>query len=162
VETLDGLPLLAFTDLAELETWLREHHVTAAGLWVALAKKGSGPVLAVRRGRQRRGPQLRVDHRPAPRSRDEALYLQKITPRRPRCSIWRAAAELAPGSPPVARAPEARLRHRLVRARLSLRGALEVVPMQEHGGRSVGDDLFGVSAWLHRLSEDGRNFQPRP
>ncbi|MER6384982.1 DUF6192 family protein [Streptomyces sp. NPDC001250] len=26
--------------------------------------------------------------------------------------------------------------------------------MQEHGGRSVGDDLFGVSAWLHRLSED--------
>ncbi|MGV4989068.1 DUF6192 family protein [Streptomyces sp. NRAIS3] len=33
-------------------------------------------------------------------------------------------------------------------------GALEVVPMQEHGGRSVGDDLFGVSAWLHRLSED--------
>ncbi|MFF3343624.1 hypothetical protein [Streptomyces flavidovirens] len=33
-------------------------------------------------------------------------------------------------------------------------GALQVVPMQEHGGRSVGDDLFGVSAWLHRLSED--------
>ncbi|WP_327350509.1 DUF6192 family protein [Streptomyces sp. NBC_01304] len=33
-------------------------------------------------------------------------------------------------------------------------GALEIVPMQEHGGRSVGDDLFGVSAWLHRLSED--------
>ncbi|MEV8022932.1 DUF6192 family protein [Streptomyces sp. NPDC086554] len=33
-------------------------------------------------------------------------------------------------------------------------GALEVVPMQDHGGRSVRDDLFGVSAWLHRLSED--------
>ncbi|MGX1676338.1 DUF6192 family protein [Streptomyces sp. NPDC055400] len=33
-------------------------------------------------------------------------------------------------------------------------GALEVVPMQEHSGRSVNDDLFGVSAWLHRLSED--------
>ncbi|MFI0813893.1 hypothetical protein [Streptomyces echinatus] len=31
-------------------------------------------------------------------------------------------------------------------------GALEVVPMQEHSGRSVGDDLFGVSAWLHRLT----------
>lgn len=26
--------------------------------------------------------------------------------------------------------------------------------MQDHGGRSVGDDLFGVSAWLHRLSAD--------
>lgn len=25
-------------------------------------------------------------------------------------------------------------------------GALEVVPMQDHGGRSVRDDLFGVSA----------------
>ncbi|MYW42905.1 hypothetical protein GT346_06035 [Streptomyces sp. SID161] len=33
-------------------------------------------------------------------------------------------------------------------------GAWEVVPMQEHGGRSVGDDSFGVSAWLHRLSDD--------
>ncbi|MBC9718897.1 RacO protein [Streptomyces sp. TRM66268-LWL] len=33
-------------------------------------------------------------------------------------------------------------------------GALEVCPMQDHGGRSVGDDLFGVSAWLRRLSED--------
>lgn len=26
--------------------------------------------------------------------------------------------------------------------------------MQDHGGRSVGDALFGVAAWLHRLSED--------
>ncbi|MFJ8310977.1 MULTISPECIES: hypothetical protein [unclassified Streptomyces] len=25
--------------------------------------------------------------------------------------------------------------------------------MQEHGDRSVGDGLFGVSAWLHRLPE---------
>ncbi|MEU5002304.1 hypothetical protein [Streptomyces sp. NPDC021622] len=33
-------------------------------------------------------------------------------------------------------------------------GALEVCPMQDHGGRSLGDDLFGVSAWLHRLLED--------
>ncbi|MFI9781790.1 hypothetical protein ACIHCV_45715 [Streptomyces sp. NPDC051956] len=34
-------------------------------------------------------------------------------------------------------------------------GALEIVPMAEpHSGRSLGDDLFGVSAWLHRLSED--------
>lgn len=33
-------------------------------------------------------------------------------------------------------------------------GASEIVPMQEHGGRSAGDDLFGVSAWLHRRSED--------
>ncbi|MFI1680892.1 hypothetical protein [Streptomyces sp. NPDC020607] len=33
-------------------------------------------------------------------------------------------------------------------------GALEVCPMQDHGGRSVAGDLFGVAAWLHRLSED--------
>ncbi|MGA4846659.1 hypothetical protein ACOBQB_10470 [Streptomyces sp. G5(2025)] len=33
-------------------------------------------------------------------------------------------------------------------------GALEVCPVQDHGGRTVGDDLFGVSAWPHRLSED--------
>ncbi|TGB16098.1 hypothetical protein [Streptomyces sp. MZ04] len=33
-------------------------------------------------------------------------------------------------------------------------GALEVCPMPDRGGRSVGDDLFGVAVWLHRLSED--------
>lgn len=33
-------------------------------------------------------------------------------------------------------------------------GALEVVPIRPHGGRSPADDLFGVSAWLQRLSED--------
>ncbi|MDQ0846008.1 YdeI family protein [Streptomyces sp. V1I6] len=86
METLDGLPLVAFAGLPELEAWLEEHHRTAPGLWVELAKKGSGvpsPSAAdVNDAALCYGwiTGLR-------RSRDDVRYLQKITPRRPR-STW--------------------------------------------------------------------------
>ncbi|MCW2777402.1 MAG: hypothetical protein JWN17_1127 [Frankiales bacterium] len=38
----DGLPVLAFTDQTALEQWLEENGESARGLWVRLAKKGSG------------------------------------------------------------------------------------------------------------------------
>lgn len=36
------LPVLGFASAAEWEAWLTEHHETSPGLWLRLAKKGSG------------------------------------------------------------------------------------------------------------------------
>ena len=80
------LPVLAFADQAALEEWLDAEHATAPGLYVRLAKKGSGvPSVTYAElvesvlcfgwidGRSQR--------------LDETSYLQRITPRRAR-SIW--------------------------------------------------------------------------
>lgn len=83
---MDGLPLLAFAGLPELEAWLEENHRAIPGLWVEIAKKGSGV------------PSPSADDvndaalcfgwiTGLRRSRDEVRYLQKITPRRAR-STW--------------------------------------------------------------------------
>lgn len=83
---LDGLPVLAFAGAAELEEWLDEHHGTAPGLWVALARKGSG--LPSPSGGDVNDAALCFGWITGlRRSCDEARYLQKITPRRPR-STW--------------------------------------------------------------------------
>jgi uncharacterized protein YdeI (YjbR/CyaY-like superfamily) len=80
------LPVLAFADQAALEAWLDEHHGTAPGLYVKIAKKGSGvpsvnweqmvEVLLCFGWIDGRANRL-----------DDHYYLQRITPRRPR-SIW--------------------------------------------------------------------------
>jgi uncharacterized protein YdeI (YjbR/CyaY-like superfamily) len=80
------LPVLGFPDQAALETWLEAEHATAPGLYVRLAKKGAGvPSVTYAElvesclcfgwidGRSNR--------------LDDAFYLQRITPRRPR-SVW--------------------------------------------------------------------------
>ena len=36
------LPIIPFTSREAWETWLEEHHATSDGLWLKLAKKGSG------------------------------------------------------------------------------------------------------------------------
>lgn len=41
-ETRSGLPILAFADAAALEAWLAEQPPGSAGIWLKLAKKGSG------------------------------------------------------------------------------------------------------------------------
>ncbi len=41
-DTRDGLPILAFASAAEWEAWLDEHHASSAGVWLRLARKGSG------------------------------------------------------------------------------------------------------------------------
>ncbi|MGY1590677.1 YdeI family protein [Geodermatophilus sp. SYSU D00708] len=80
------LPVLRFPDQAALEEWLEAEHATAPGLYVQLAKKGAG-VPSVTYAELVEsclcfgwidGKSLRLD---------EASYLQRITPRRPR-SIW--------------------------------------------------------------------------
>jgi uncharacterized protein YdeI (YjbR/CyaY-like superfamily) len=38
----DDLPVLGFGDQAGWESWLDEHHALSAGVWLKIAKKGSG------------------------------------------------------------------------------------------------------------------------
>ncbi|HYJ29683.1 MAG TPA: YdeI/OmpD-associated family protein [Allosphingosinicella sp.] len=42
MEIRKGLPIMAFTDSATLEAWLGEQPRGSAGMWLKLAKKGSG------------------------------------------------------------------------------------------------------------------------
>ncbi|MDQ3850914.1 MAG: YdeI/OmpD-associated family protein [Actinomycetota bacterium] len=41
-EEKQGLPVLAFPTRQAWETWLAEHHQTSPGVWLKIAKKGSG------------------------------------------------------------------------------------------------------------------------
>jgi uncharacterized protein YdeI (YjbR/CyaY-like superfamily) len=80
------LPVRPFPDQAALEAWLEEHAATAPGLYVKIAKKGSGvpsvdwagmvEVLLCFGWIDGRANRL-----------DDSWYLQRITPRRPR-SVW--------------------------------------------------------------------------
>jgi uncharacterized protein YdeI (YjbR/CyaY-like superfamily) len=79
----DDLPILLFASKREFETWLEENHAGAEGIWLKIAKKGSGVEsidyaealeLALCFGwidSQKRGF-------------DELFFLQRFTPRRPR------------------------------------------------------------------------------
>jgi uncharacterized protein YdeI (YjbR/CyaY-like superfamily) len=80
------LPALAFPDQAAFEAWLEEEHATAPGLYVKLAKKGTGvPSVTYVEVVESclcfgwidgRGNRL-----------DDRFHLQRITPRRPK-SVW--------------------------------------------------------------------------
>ena len=80
------LPVLSFADQAALEAWLEAEHLTAPGLYVKIAKKGSGvpsvnwaqmvEVLLCFGWIDGRANRL-----------DESFYLQRVTPRRPK-SMW--------------------------------------------------------------------------
>ncbi len=78
--------VLAFADAAAFEAWLAEHHTRREGLWVKVAKKGSGI------------PSVTSDElvdvglcygwiSGQRRSLDERHYLQRYVPRRPG-SLW--------------------------------------------------------------------------
>jgi uncharacterized protein YdeI (YjbR/CyaY-like superfamily) len=91
----DDLPILLFASKRDLEAWLEENHARTKGLWLKIAKKGSGVES--------------VDYAEAlelalcfgwidsqKRGFDEAFFLQRFTPRRPRgkwSQINRAKAE---------------------------------------------------------------------
>jgi len=92
----DNLPILLFASRAELEDWLDEHHAESEGIWLKIAKKGSGIAsvsyaealeLALCFGwidSQKRGL-------------DEKHFLQRFTPRRPRGKWSRINREKAEG-----------------------------------------------------------------
>jgi uncharacterized protein YdeI (YjbR/CyaY-like superfamily) len=79
----DELPIKLFTSRAQLEAWMDEHHAASEGIWLKIAKKGSGIAsvsyaealeLALCFGwidSQKRGF-------------DDKHFLQRFTPRRPR------------------------------------------------------------------------------
>ena len=82
----DDLPIILFASGAELEAWLEAEHAESEGIWLKIAKKGSGVgsvsyAEAVELGLcfgwiDGQGKRL-----------DDRHYLQRFTPRRPR-SKW--------------------------------------------------------------------------
>jgi uncharacterized protein YdeI (YjbR/CyaY-like superfamily) len=79
----DDLPILHFAAPPDLEAWLEEHHADAAGLWLKIAKKGSG----VESVSYAEALELAlcfgwIDSQK--RGLDERFFLQRFTPRRPR------------------------------------------------------------------------------
>jgi uncharacterized protein YdeI (YjbR/CyaY-like superfamily) len=86
VEAIDGVPVMAFRDAAAWEAWLAANHEAQTGVWVTVAKKGSGV------------PSVTEDElvdvglcwgwiSGQRRSLDTRWYLQRYVPRRPR-SMW--------------------------------------------------------------------------
>jgi uncharacterized protein YdeI (YjbR/CyaY-like superfamily) len=79
----DDLPVLLFASKGELEAWLEENHAGSEGLWLKIAKKGSG----VESVNYAEALELAlcfgwIDSQK--RGFDEAFFLQRFTPRRPR------------------------------------------------------------------------------
>jgi uncharacterized protein YdeI (YjbR/CyaY-like superfamily) len=78
----DELPVLGFADLASFEIWLEENHARSAGLWLKIAKKGSGAVSVTYADALAAaicygwidGQKGRLD---------EEFWLQRFTPRKP-------------------------------------------------------------------------------
>jgi uncharacterized protein YdeI (YjbR/CyaY-like superfamily) len=82
----DGLPKLSFASAAEWEAWLEANHDSADGVWIKIAKKGSG-IRSVTIAEALDGCLCFgwIDSRRE--ALDERRYLQRYTPRRPR-SKW--------------------------------------------------------------------------
>lgn len=84
--TRPELPMVLFATPAEWEGWLREHHTEPDGLWLRIAKKGSG-VQSVTYAEALDVALCWGWIDGQKRSLDAACFLQKFTPRRPR-SVW--------------------------------------------------------------------------
>jgi uncharacterized protein YdeI (YjbR/CyaY-like superfamily) len=79
----DDLPIVLFASPAELEAWLDQSHADAGGIWLKIAKKGSG----VESVTYAEALELAlcfgwIDSQK--RGFDERHFLQRFTPRRPR------------------------------------------------------------------------------
>jgi uncharacterized protein YdeI (YjbR/CyaY-like superfamily) len=82
----DGLPTISFASAAEWEEWLETNHAVSDGVWIKMAKKGTG-IESVRY------PEVLdsalsfgwIDG--SRNALDERYFLQRYTPRRPR-SRW--------------------------------------------------------------------------
>jgi uncharacterized protein YdeI (YjbR/CyaY-like superfamily) len=81
-----GLPIMAFPSREAWAAWLDEHHSISTGIWLALAKKGTGEASVTY------GDAVEValcygwiDGQAG--KLDDRFWLQRFTPRRPR-SIW--------------------------------------------------------------------------
>jgi len=82
----DGLPLLAFASAADWEGWLEANHDSSPGVWLKLAKKGSG--VAGVNNDEALDAALCFGWIDGQRRRlDENYFIERHTPRRPR-SNW--------------------------------------------------------------------------
>jgi uncharacterized protein YdeI (YjbR/CyaY-like superfamily) len=82
----DELETRAFASAAEWESWLREHHESAPGVWIMFARKGSGlPTVTYLEALHAALCFGWIDGQA--RGHDDSHYLQRFTPRRAR-SIW--------------------------------------------------------------------------
>jgi uncharacterized protein YdeI (YjbR/CyaY-like superfamily) len=79
----DELPILPFASPAELEAWLEDNHASSDGIWLKIAKKGSG----IESVNYAEALELAlcfgwIDSQK--RGLDERHFQQRFTPRRPR------------------------------------------------------------------------------
>jgi uncharacterized protein YdeI (YjbR/CyaY-like superfamily) len=80
------LPIIPFAPREAWETWLEEHHATSDGLWLKLAKKGSGlETVSLAEALDVALSYGWIDSQAG--SFDEQHWLLRFTPRRPR-SKW--------------------------------------------------------------------------
>lgn len=84
--TAPELPRVLFATPADWEEWLREHHAEPDGLWLQIAKKGSG-VQSVTYAEALDVALCWGWIDGQKRSQDASVFLQKFTPRRAR-SVW--------------------------------------------------------------------------
>ncbi len=92
----DDLPIVLFVAPAELEGWLEEEHASSAGVWLKIAKKGSG-VQSVSYGEALEVALCFGWIDSQKRGLDEKHFLQRFTPRRPRGRWSRINREKAEG-----------------------------------------------------------------
>lgn len=82
----DGLPVLEAASADEWRAWLEAHHADARGVWLKIAKKGTG----VSSPTHHEGVRVALCYGwidGQARSLDDVHWLQRFTPRRPR-SKW--------------------------------------------------------------------------
>ena len=86
MEFKQELPILEFASAREWEAWLQEHHESAAGLWLKIAKRGSG-LASITYARALESAHCFgwIDGQKG--AYDERFWLQRFTPRGPR-SKW--------------------------------------------------------------------------
>ncbi len=85
-ETKGDLPILPFADQAAWEAWLAREHATSAGLWLKIARQGAAhPSVTYGEAVDSALCYGWIDGQKA--AYDEAFWLQRFTPRRPR-SRW--------------------------------------------------------------------------
>ena len=86
MEMFNGIEVLHFDDARTWEAWLATHHQKQEGIWVKIAKKSSGiPSVSHMEALDVALCYGWIDGQGKPY--DEAYYLRKFTPRRPK-SLW--------------------------------------------------------------------------
>jgi uncharacterized protein YdeI (YjbR/CyaY-like superfamily) len=86
VANTNDLPILSFETQADWEVWLKEHRADSKGIWLKIAKKGTGtPSVDYLQALESAICYGWIDGQKA--AFDEAFWLQKFTPRGPK-SRW--------------------------------------------------------------------------